>query len=457
MTTSFETQIYDNPEDDPKLKRSGKQPVAPAAGLASTMQGAGVGATALNAAAANAWVAAIRGSPDLSSLVSTAKGWDAAGVGPQPGQNGAMPPPPATLAHGSNKVPSPLNDSGVGFPTLPQPLSQSARQNSQPMPSASGGFSGGFGAAASSGSFGAVARESSVPQRLVSASDPAFDPLSSYSGSVRREDKQRGIALYAGLGGAIAVALIVIVSMKTCGGKKDDGTIPQVATGPTTTPTTTPTTATTPTTTPPPPVVGDQNTGFDLYVNPGGVTQWKLDGESRSDRLPSRIRGIAPGAHTVVIDAPPGFMSQSQQVAVDAGKSSKVEITAAAHPRHPRRVRERAAGRDGHADRRRQASGPRPEPGQDAARSAHDVSGAVRAPGLRVSQQAGDVHGLDGREDHRQPREGGRDDQHRAGDGAADRADADGRGRASADRHDAGDDARHRAASADAGDASGGR
>jgi hypothetical protein len=80
--------------------------------------------------------------------------------------------------------------------------------------------------------------------------------------------------------------------------------------------------------TPPPPVpaVGDQNTGFDLYVNPPGVVTWRLDGEARTDKLPSRIRGIAPGAHNVAIDAPPGFMSQNQPITVESGKSPKIEI-----------------------------------------------------------------------------------------------------------------------------------
>ncbi|MEP6865839.1 MAG: hypothetical protein ABJE66_34785 [Deltaproteobacteria bacterium] len=51
---------------------------------------------------------------------------------------------------------------------------------------------------------------------------------------------------------------------------------------------------------PPPPVTPDPNTGFDLDVSPQ-VTQWRIDGEVRTDRLPSRIRGIAPGPHTIQI------------------------------------------------------------------------------------------------------------------------------------------------------------
>jgi hypothetical protein len=74
------------------------------------------------------------------------------------------------------------------------------------------------------------------------------------------------------------------------------------------------------------PAVADQNTGFDLYVTPAGITQWKLDGETRTDRLPSRIRGIAPGVHRVQIDAPPGFLSQAQRVEVVAGRAERVDI-----------------------------------------------------------------------------------------------------------------------------------
>jgi hypothetical protein len=75
-----------------------------------------------------------------------------------------------------------------------------------------------------------------------------------------------------------------------------------------------------------PVAITDDHTGFDLYVIPAGITRWRLDGELRTDRLPSRIRGIAPGAHAVVIEAPPGFMSQSQSVVVQAGQAQKVVI-----------------------------------------------------------------------------------------------------------------------------------
>ena len=59
---------------------------------------------------------------------------------------------------------------------------------------------------------------------------------------------------------------------------------------------------------------------------PAGVTTWRLDGETRTDKLPSRIRGITAGSHQVAIDAPPGFMSQNQAVAVTLGNTQKIEI-----------------------------------------------------------------------------------------------------------------------------------
>jgi hypothetical protein len=80
----------------------------------------------------------------------------------------------------------------------------------------------------------------------------------------------------------------------------------------------------------PPPVdaavANDEHTGFDLYVAQPGVTTWRIDGEVRTDRLPVRIRGIAPGPHEIEIDAPPGFTNATQTVDVELGKAPKVMI-----------------------------------------------------------------------------------------------------------------------------------
>jgi hypothetical protein len=76
----------------------------------------------------------------------------------------------------------------------------------------------------------------------------------------------------------------------------------------------------------PPAVPGDANTGFDLYVDPVNVPAWLLDGDRRTDRLPSRIRGLAPGKHVVVIEPPDGFHRKEVEVVVELGKSSRVDI-----------------------------------------------------------------------------------------------------------------------------------
>jgi len=193
-------------------------------------------------------------------------------------------------------------------------------------------------------------RESQVSQRLVATEAPnLFDPMASFGASIaarRPVGQQKNFLWIAGGGIAIAAVAVVLVIVLSSSSDKSKAAQPssatavtaatdQPASNPVSTssgsgPGSTTAAATQPGSNPPsPPVaqVGDQNTGFDLYVTPAGVTQWHLDGETRTDRLPSRIRGIAPGVHTVAIDAPPGFVGGSQQVPVEAGKSGKIEIT----------------------------------------------------------------------------------------------------------------------------------
>jgi hypothetical protein len=68
------------------------------------------------------------------------------------------------------------------------------------------------------------------------------------------------------------------------------------------------------------------DTGFDVIVTPDGA-QWRLDGELRTDPLPSRVRGIAPGRHTIQIDPPPGYAGVTKTVSLDAGLALVVDIT----------------------------------------------------------------------------------------------------------------------------------
>ena len=240
--------------------------------------------------------------PDLSSLVSTGRGWE-------PARANALPPPPPPPVGGANGTPPHLASGRVASP-LHNPLAATALAvetdpNLLPV------------SAALVPTLPPPPRETSISGRLVAmptaqAVDPMFEPMQPFGSGMMaaRQSSKRGL-LFALIGGAVAIAIAVTLVV-TLSGKKDTTTA-------STTDKPTPDVA-------PPPAVGDQNTGFDLYVSPAGISQWKLDGETRTDRLPSRIRGIAPGVHEVAIEAPAGFMSQSQHVTVEAGKSSKVEI-----------------------------------------------------------------------------------------------------------------------------------
>jgi serine/threonine protein kinase len=270
----LETQIYDNPEDDPR-NQANKQPGArtskPLPLQAPSSQPA-------MPVAANA--AAAPGGPDLSSLVSSAsKGWE--GGNPPMGALGANQPSPASTLNG-------IGTNGA----LPSKFATGSNKTVAPVepPLMNGG---------------ALLFESAP--RMV---EPAFDPMASFShGVVGHKPKRAGRAIMLiAIGGAVLAALAV-VAVIVLSDKDPVASTEPVAEKP-----------------PTPPVGGDQFTGFDLYVLPAGITTWKLDGESRTDRLPSRIRGIAPGIHTVQIDPPPGFMSQNQQVTVEAGKAPKVNI-----------------------------------------------------------------------------------------------------------------------------------
>ncbi|MDQ3365383.1 MAG: PEGA domain-containing protein, partial [Myxococcota bacterium] len=220
--------------------------------------------------------------PDLSSLVSTAKGWEAGPGGP---------PSPAATINGLGGT-----TSGSGLTGGAMLASGSTKTGTPEGPPA---------VAKESSYFDASPRVATGPQDL-------FDPMASFGqGITQRKDSKRGILLIA-IGGAVAAAIAVVaVITMTSGDAKPTPTAaveqPKDVGAP-------------------PVTAGDQHTGFDLYVTPAGVTQWKLDGEARTDRLPSRIRGIAPGSHAVQIEPPPGFLSETQQVVVEAGKAGRVDV-----------------------------------------------------------------------------------------------------------------------------------
>jgi hypothetical protein len=151
-------------------------------------------------------------------------------------------------------------------------------------------------------------REISAPSRLVSAvhpvTPPGLDPLASFGARIaggRRSPGARRVPRTIALGGAVAVVVVAVLWIL----RGEPSPAPPLA---------------------PKLIVADASTGFDLYVVPTGILSWKLDGESRTERLPSRIRGIAAGAHTIEIEPPPGFVRQVQRVDVEQGKAPKVEI-----------------------------------------------------------------------------------------------------------------------------------
>jgi serine/threonine protein kinase len=243
----LETQIYDDDTDATASQKKTTKTTPPGSPVAARP-------TTLGAA-----VPPPPGSgPDLSSLVSTAKGWDGAPKLPPPnGSNGTKPPVVAS-------------------------------------------------------EYPVVKREAFAATKLVqSEPEPAFDAMASVGhGMLARTPRRRSSSsnlVYIAVGGA-AIAALAAVAIIVVTSRKKDTKLAAPASAPTQA------------------VAGDSNTGFDLYVNPSGTVTWRLDGEARTDKMPSRIRGIAPGAHNVAIDAPAGFMSQNQPVTVELGRAHKVEI-----------------------------------------------------------------------------------------------------------------------------------
>ncbi len=317
----LETQIYDNPDDDPRSKQRVSKP------LQAQVAPGPAAAVAAAAAIGNPSAA-----PDLSSLAATAKGWPATAKG------GATLPANSSAAGNAavgSSVPSPgstLNGAGpiaaampaVGrVPTGPGtratgPLAAAAPNAATPLHGSNGHEALGLASTEMSApalnvpTAFATGNESSAAVRLGSAEQSAFGQ-SMIARNARGGNSKTAIAMVAGA--AVLGGLVVYFVTRPSDNKPADstGAGSQVAIV-----VTTPDAA--------PSVATDEKTGFDLFVRPGNVASWRLDGEARTDKLPLAIRRIAPGEHTVSIDAPPGFMSESQKVTVVAGQAQKVVI-----------------------------------------------------------------------------------------------------------------------------------
>ncbi len=310
----LETQIYDNPEEEAAARAAKSS--AQSGGKKTNGHGVAAG---LAAAAAD--------EPDLSSLVSTAKGWEAPpGVAPAPIRTGP-------------NTPTLLGASSPGI-TLPPPAGIATGSNQTPTPF--GAEEPAFAATLGASSPGAPAwgrqshRESSAVMRLVDASEPIFDSMAELN-AIQKPPRQ-GIktstivaiaAIVLFLGGVAAVWIATSNSddgdKTTTAGRSDDpgsgsasDTVVSAGTGSASgTSEAGSGSATVPST---------GTAGFDLYVTPANVVAWRLDGAAKSSTLPARINGLSAGRHTVAIDAPPGFMSESREIDLVAGEMAKFEI-----------------------------------------------------------------------------------------------------------------------------------
>jgi serine/threonine protein kinase len=201
--------------------------------------------------------------PDLSSLVSAAQSWEAVPANPNPS---------ATLR---GVLPNSANGAALGAPA---PALDRSVEPSSPV----------------------------FPARV--DTEPVFDSVPGFGANVlKRETRVSRTPIVAIAAAAAAVIVVVVVIAKT-GGKKTQSAEakPGSASGA--------------------PVDGDPSTGFDLYVSPSGVSTWRLDDAVRNDRLPARIRRLAPGPHQVAIEAPPGYRSVTKTVTVEAGQAPRVNI-----------------------------------------------------------------------------------------------------------------------------------
>jgi eukaryotic-like serine/threonine-protein kinase len=296
----LETQIYDDAPGGPQIPGA---PAPMAARQHTPPRAVPVSPTTPPPAALAQTVPPSSSAPDLSSLVSTGRGWE-----PARSAANRMPPPPSTPPPSPNGTPPHLAAGKIASPlatTLPGPLDHDPGllpASAAPVPT----LPSSSPIVAQPSMPGLVAAPVPIAPALDLGSGPAlFEPMPAFGASIVGQRAQRrtspvAIALVAVAGVAVVVTLVVVLSS----GKSQPPAVEPKAEA----------------------ISGDQNTGFDLYVSPAGISQWKLDGQVRTDRLPSRIRGIGPGVHEVAIEAPPGFVAQDTHVTVEAGKSSKVEI-----------------------------------------------------------------------------------------------------------------------------------
>jgi len=253
----LETQIYDDANDDPKAKKkSGGNPVA-AAGSAPIPK---------SAAAAAVGPASASNGPDLSSLVTTAKGWESPVAQPRPNGAPTVPPP----------APS--------FEALVQPAASSAGTSSPKLATAS-----------ASGSFG--------------------DPMASFGQGVLRKQTEHGKGknmMVLAVGGAAAAIVAVVLIIAFTSGK---GSTPAPTTDPAASNPPTPATATA---TP---------RGKPAPAPPAAVTLI-VDGKREAPLGPAPAKApLDPRKSYAVLFEKPGFISVNRPLAFTGNQQEKLAVT----------------------------------------------------------------------------------------------------------------------------------
>ncbi len=332
----LETQIYDNPEEEAAARaRKGGDVGTPAAGAPAGPPpgfdmpmaaygaqggpmgpGPGPGPMGPGSMGPGAMAAAAAGQQeetDLSSLVRTSKGW---GASVQPGAGGSGAPLPGVGPIAAPNAPTMLGQTtpGMGRPTNGSNghghLATGSSKVPSPFPQ-----------------FGEEARESSAVASLAardSSYDPAFDPMASFGAGLTPQKKSKAL-LWAVLGGVVLIGAAVAVVVMTSGATESGNgkTAEQGVTGGSTASSGSQAVPTTASGGGSAAVAGQGE--FKLTVKPAGVTGWRVDGQPQTTRPPVLVKTSA-GRHQVAIDAPPGFMSVTQDVEVKAGESTEVVI-----------------------------------------------------------------------------------------------------------------------------------
>jgi hypothetical protein len=137
-----------------------------------------------------------------------------------------------------------------------------------------------------------------------------FDPMATFGSAITKQRSgKKGILLLA-IGGAVvaAIAVVVVLAMSNKGGEKSAGECAdrrQEAGG------------------------ADRRRRSEHRLRSRRLAvrrRMELDGEMRTDGC-LRAFAASPGPHTVTIEAPAGFMSETQTVNVEMSKSGRVDIT----------------------------------------------------------------------------------------------------------------------------------